>query len=298
MSGINSTNHADFIPEIWLQEALGYLRNKLHLIQRVTKSSEITGAFDVGDVLNIPKRGILTAQERTEEGAVVLQQPTGSKVSVTLDEYWNVAFALTDFVENMSVTNVEGGYVADALAVLAEKVELSIMNLYASMSYNSGSYGATLDEDAILAARQLMNENNCPQMGRSLVVSAKDETALLKVDRFTRADAYGKNGVIAEGAIGRIAGFDVFESNLTPVVSGTPDETHNIAMHKQGIILASRPLKAVQSAISTQVQDPESGLILRLTKGYNSTYNVDQVVLDCLWGVDIMRDEFLVDLRS
>lgn len=302
IANINSVNHADFIPEIWLNEALGYLREKLYLVNRVTKDTELNGAFDVGDILNVPKRGSLTANKKTEAGAIVLQQPAGDKVQVQLDQHYHVAFSLSDFIANMSVSDAEGGYVADSLGVLAEKVETSIMALYPLFTNEAGVFGTDIDEDTILEARQTMNENKCPKQGRTLVVSAKDETTLLKIDRFTRADAYGKNGIIAEGSIGRAHGFDIFQSNLLPVVAGTPDETHNethnIAFHKNGIILASRPLKPIRGAISTQVQDPESGLILRLTIGYNSTYNTDQVVLDALWGTAVMHDEFVVDVKS
>lgn len=298
ITNINTSNHADFVPEIWLNEALGYLRKKIHLIPRVSRNSDLGGAFDVGDVVNIPKRGGLVANQRTETGEIILQQPNSDKVQVSLDQHWDVSFSLSDFMENMAVSDVEGGYVADALGVLAEKVESTIFGLYPSFVYSAGAFGALADEDGILECRQILNENECPQDMRTMIVSSKDETALLKVDRLTRADAYGKNGVIAEGAIGRAGGFDIFQSNLVPVVAGTPNETHNIAFHKQGLVLVSRPLKPIKGAISTQIQDPVSGLIMRLTMGYNPNYNKDQVVLDMLWGVGILREEFVVDFRA
>lgn len=293
---INSVNNPDFIPEILLQNALGYIRNRLKLVNTIAKDSDIGAVATKGQVLTIAKRGTLTAQQRTETGAIVLQQPDSAKVQVTVDQEWHVAFALSDILAACGQDGVAEGYVADALAVLAEKVEATILAKYASMTHQLGTATTDIDESLILSIRQHMNEHNAPQEGRVLSVSPKDETAILKIDRFTRADAIGNGTALSAGALGRCHGFEIFAHNLTPVVAGPI--YHNVAYTKTGLVLVSRPLPDIVGAVSTKIQDPETGLIMRLTSGYNADYNTTQVVLDMLWGTNIMRDEFVVDVLS
>jgi hypothetical protein len=299
IDNINSVNHAAFVPEVWLQEALGYLRNKIRLVQLVARDSDIeAGSFDVGDTVNITKRGTLVANEKTETGAIVLQQPEGSKIPVKLNQFWNVAFSASSFLKAVQIGNLEEGYISDALAVLAEKVEASLMGLYAAMAHQVGAAGADIDEATILNIRKKFNDNNAPESGRYLVVSNKDDAKLLQLDRLTRADMIGKPGAITNGAIGKAHGIEIFQSNLVRSLAGPPITYHNMAFTKWGMVLVSRPLKQIEGAVSTQIQDPDTGLIMRLTKGYNSQYNDDQIVLDMLWGVSLLRTEFAIDVLS
>jgi hypothetical protein len=294
---INTTNHADFVPEILLNEAIRRLRNKLVLVPKIAKNSDLNGIEAKGNIVNIDKLGTLVATQRTETGAIVLQQPTPSKVHVHLDQFWNVAFSVSDFMKVFSPINTEPGYIDDGIGVLAEKVESSVFDLYASMTHQVGAAGVVADESLILDAMAEMDDNNAPSDGRNLVISSKDYKALRLVDRLTSAEKIG-DAAIRTSSLGMLHDFEVQRSNLVATSGAAPGNTHNIAFTKFGMVLVSRALEPVRGAISTQIQDPVSGLIFRLVIGYNSEYNCDQVVLECLWGTAIMQQELCVDVLT
>ncbi len=291
MAGLmTTTNQADFIPEIVAQEAFGRLRQDLFLVQNVTKDSEIEGQFTKGKVLNIGFTGALTAQEKTETGDIVIQNPDSDVTTVTLDHHYHVAMSPSSFLRAVANVNIEDAYQEDAFSVLAEEVEQSILNLAASTTYSKGSAGVDVDESLILDVREQMHTNKAPKRGRFAVFESKDEKALLKIDRFTSAEKIGDPTKIANGAVGRVHGFDTFQSNLTYTSGAAPASTHGLAWSRGGIILASRPLPPINSAKSSvQMVDPYSGLIFRITLGYSDSKNEDQVIVDALWGVAILR---------
>lgn len=297
MAGLlTSVNQADFVPEIWANEAFSRLREELVIVQHVTKDSDINADFaDIGKVLNIPILGDFTATAKTETGDIVLQDPSSSKVYVTLDKHYHVAFSASSFLRAVQCADIEEVAQMSGIGVLAEKVESSIFELYASATYSEGTAGVDIDESLVLAVKQRMNMNRCPRNGRFLALSPKDETAMLKIDRFTSAEKIGQAGKIAEGAMGKCQGFDCFGSNLIPTTGAAPVSTHNLAWTKGGIILASRKLPEIKGAkSSTYMQDPNSGLIFRITLGYNASKNEDQIVIDALWGTAILRQEMVV----
>ncbi len=292
MANVTVTSAQYFIPEIWAQRALQVLRSNIVLAKLVTKDTDVA-AFQVGDVLHIPAVGAMSANSKAANSTVTLQVPTDSEATVTLNKHYEVSFLVEDPVRAQANQSVMDRYINSAVTALAEQIETHLFALYSGFSAGSvGVSGADIDASIIRSARKTLNDNKVPQAGRNLVISSKDEIALLADTDLANYFAYNRVG-IPDGAIGRLYGFDIWMSQLVPEVGAAPVSTKNLAFHPEAMILAMRGLPEPPEGSGVKaatVRDPESGLVLRVLQAYNPSYLGVQVTIDALYGVAEMRD--------
>lgn len=302
MTQFNNTTNAVFIPTIVAQKALGAFAGYMNLAKTVSRDFEWTPAT-MGQVIRIPKRGTLSANAKVAGNDVTVQAPTATDVAVTLNQHWEVTMQIDDVTKVLENQDTLNGYAEDAAIALAEKVETVIASLHPSVtsSVTFDTTSATTKENSFLTVRERMALNKIPLSERKYAyLHPTVITELLQIDRFTRADAYGKSGIIAEGALGRIGGIDVFESQLVQT-SGSPVAYHNLVYTKNAIVLAARPLPAVPAgygAVSTVVQDPDTNMGLRVVSSYDPNKLAMQVTLDVLFGASLLDERRIVELES
>ena len=292
MANVTTTIAANFIPEIWANRALEVLKANIVLAGLVTRDTDMTGTFQVGDILHIPYPGTFTANDKAADTAVTLQTPSGgSEVQVTLNKHKEVSFVIEDVVKAQQNQSVMDRYIQSAAIAMAEQLETDLFALYSGLSQSVGTSGSDITEATVLSAKKELDDEKVSRMNRHLVVSSAQENALLQIDRFTRYDALGDGTAIREGAIGQIHGFTVHMSQLVPVVTGTPDSVKNLAFHPEAFILAMRALPNPDAgARSAVIRDPDSGIVIRVLYAYNPSYLGVQVTLDMLYGVAELRD--------
>lgn len=291
MANVTTTVAQYFIPEIWAQRALQALRSNIVLAKLVTKDSDVA-AFKQGDILHIPAVGSFEAKTKTANSTVTLQTPTDSEVQVTLNTHQEVSFLVEDPVRAQENQSVMDRYINGAIVALAEAIETSLFALYSGFSGSVGVSGADLDASIIRSARKTLNDNKVPQTDRHVVMSTKDEIALLADTDLANYFAYNRVG-IPDGSIGRLYGFNLWVSQNVPEVGAAPVSTKNLAFHPEAMILAMRGMPDPPDGSGVRaatVRDPESGLTLRVLYGYNMSYLGVQVTLDILYGVAEMRD--------
>lgn len=301
---ISITQAQAFIPTIVANSALERLRLYTVLPRLVSTDADFTGAFTVGQTLNIPFMAAVTANQKTSGTPVTIQNPGSNQVQVTLDQHWEVSTIVEDIAASMANQSLIDRFVDNAVQALAEQLETSIfaaMNTGATVAV--GSYTNDLSYATVLAARQAMNDNRVPMMRRNLVISPKDETALKSDPALQAYFSYGQNQIV-QGSIGRLEGFDVYVSQAVPV-SGVTD-VNNFAWHPQGIVLAVRQLASAPAGSGVQqdvVRDSETGLAMRATLAYRPEFLGWQITLDMLWGVALTttalnRQALVVRVRS
>lgn len=301
MPNITSTVAADFIPTIWANAALDILKANLVLAKLVTKDSDVS-AFEVGSTLRIPFPGSFTAQDKAADTAVTPQAPTGGgSVSVQLNKYKVVDFIVEDVARVQANQDLLNRYLQPAAYALVEALEKDIWALYASFSATAGTAGSDITPAVVRQARRMLNDARIPQDRRYLVISPKDEIALLADSTLQTYFATARQEAVASGAIGRLYGFDVYVSQLAPVVTGTPTTTYNLAFHPQAIILAMRGLPEPPASTGIKaatVRDPDTGIVLRAVYSYDVAYRGVRVGLDILYGVAVLRNAAAVVIRS
>lgn len=301
MPNITSTTSDAFIPEIWANQALEVLRNNVVLANLVSKDTDVA-SFSVGDTLHVPYPGTFSVNDKTAGSNVTTQAPTGSDTQVVLNKHKEVSFVVEDFARAVANQDILARYVESATVALAEQIETDLMSLISGATYNVGAAVTDITASAVRSARKKLHDTKAPNAGRVLVVSPKDEIALLGDSNLATYFANAQAGAVQNGQIGRLYGFDIYTSQLVQSTgTGASLTYHNPAFAPGAIMLAMRGLPeapAGSGAVSSSIRDPQSGLVLRSTVSYNASALGAQVTLDCLYGVKRLREEKLVDVKS
>ncbi len=284
-----------FIPQFWAQKALDVLRANIVLAKLVTKDTDYAPGWQ-GETLTIPYPGTFTAQAKSPDTQATIQTPVGgTSVALTLSNHQYVDFLVEDVARAQANSDLLMRYVQPAAIALANAVENSLWALYSSFTTSIGTSGTAVAASLIRTAKQTHDTALVPPQDRSLVISPKDVIGILGDSNLQTYFAFAQQGqqAISEGSIGKLYGYDVYESQLVPVVTGTPNSTKNLAFTPDAMMLATRPFRDPPAgsgvAVST-VQDAESGLTLRVLSQYAMGDRGVRVGFDMLWGVVKLRD--------
>lgn len=296
MANITNTilDSSGFIPQAWAMRALDVLRSRIVLAKIVTKDSDMGEPGWQGKTLNIGYPGTFTAQDKVAGTAVTAQAPTGgATVSLTLSKHKVVDFMVEDYGAAQANGDALARYVDPAVIALAEQLENDLFGLYTSFTGASvGTSGTDLTASVIRTARKNLNDAKAPMEDRHLVVSDKDEIALLGDANLANYYAFSNNAGIEQGQLPPLYGFNVHVSQLVPAVAGTPVSTKNLAFHKNAMMLAMRPFRDIPagSGVATAtVVDEDSGIAIRVLKQYKAEYRAEYVGFDILYGFVALR---------
>src|SRR5579884_445843 len=278
----STADTAGFIPQVWAQRALDILRENIVLVRRVARDSDYEPGWQ-GKQLNIPYPGTFTAQSKTEGTAATVQTPTGgATVSVTLSNHKYVDFIVEDYANAQANSQLLDRYVRPSAIALGSSLT----------GTSVGTSGTDITAATVRSARKVLNDAKVPLQDRTLIVSDKDEIALLGDASLQNYWAMARPEGVAEGSLGRLYGFDVFVSQLVPVVNGTPNSTKNLAFHRDAMLLATRPFRDLPAGSGVQaasIVDPETGLALRVLYQYDMANRGVHVGYDILYGVVALR---------
>ena len=280
------TTAATFIPEIWANSALQALRSKIRLAQIVTKDTDITDSFTVGDVLHLPVVGTYTANNKTAGSNVTVQNPTDGEVTVTLNKHKEVTIVIEDVTQAQANQSLMTRYATNAIIPLAEAIEDDLFALYAGFSATPITGDVTVAN--VLAARAALNTAKAPEEGRAFIVNPAQEVELLGDTSLASYFAFSRPQGPSQGYIGSIYGFDVYMSQRVPLAA----TYKNLAITPEAMILAMRAMpEQTRAGVDQMVlSDPESGLAIRQTVSYNASALGVQITWDVLYGVAEMRD--------
>lgn len=306
---IASAQALNFIPEIWLNTALGRLKAYLTVQRTVTRDIDLQSGevFNVGATLHLPKRGALTVNDKAETINYTVQNPQSDKVDLTLNKHKEVTFAVESRALSTVNQDIIKGYVEDACIALAEQVDTDLFSLYGDvLEANVVTNLSTMTEANILSVRKLLVDNKVPALMRKYGIVATSQTnALLQIDRLVRYDALGISNDISNAqvgdpstrtmpsSIGKVHGFELSESQLVPT-AGSPLAAQNLFYAEDAILFASRPLENPDGNLGVQatvVTDPDTGIALRLLHSYQHTMGAHLITLDLLYGYTLMRPE-------
>lgn len=291
MANITTTSADAVIPEIWANVALSALRSKIVLAKLILRDSDIDASASEGDTVHVNVPGTFTASTKTANANVTLQTPTDAKVSVVLNQHKEVSFLVEDPARIQSKPAVLGARMRNAMIPLANAIEDSLFALYSGFSTSIGTSGTDIPVATVRTARKTLNDANVPEEGRFAVVSSKDEIALLGDSGLATYFANTSPQAFANGSIGRLYGFDVYQSGRVPVVAGSPNSTKNLFGSAEAMVMAMRPMPTdANNAAQSTIVDPESGIAIRQTISYNTSALGWQFTYDVLWGVSELRD--------
>lgn len=293
---INRSLIDSFIPEKVATTAINKLTSYMNLGKTVYRDFEAEVASE-GDVVRVPKFGTLSANEMSQTGKVTLQNPADDEVSVTLDQHWEVSFLIRDVAKAMAKPGVLEGYVKNGVIALAEKIENKLASLYTGAG---DTVTGTFSKDKIREARKKLVDNKVPRIAPKYVYLDTDGYDTLLADTVIgKANEFGNSSALVDGEVRKLFGFGIFESQNI-VTSGSPATYHSLAYVEEAMALVMRPLPnpgeglGVRSAV---VNDPETGLGMRVSYSWDGDHLGVQVTLDVLFGVGVLRPELLIDIQ-
>lgn len=297
------------LPTIWANTAIKYLRARIRLLNLVNRDSR-DEENTPGQTIRINKTGALSVNDKSPGSEFTFQAPANTKVDLVLDKHKEVSWGTDNLAEVFNVQDAID-YVPDAIDNLVEQMEKDLMALYPEITNDIGTPGEDMSEQTLLDIKYQLNQQNCPENGRFLIVPDKDERALLLIDKFSRADARGDGGSALEnGAIGRLHGLTTFSSNLVETTAGPPITHHAMAGQGGAITIGFRalPMRRLTPNGAAQegnggtkfiiVRDPETGVILRMMSTFDHKLGQQLYTIDALYGVKVIDDRRLVEVLT
>lgn len=164
--------------------------------------------------IEFPKFGSFTVINRAEgsAGDAEALSFTTDKLDLSFNAY--VAWIVDSKSKIQSRPDVEAEAATRAASAHGRYVDLQILaelNTVAGLNVN-GASPADIDEDDVLDMREFILSNDGILENTTLVVPPSQEKAMLKIDRFTNNDIYGR-AVIPSGFIGTVHGVTVVVHN-------------------------------------------------------------------------------------
>lgn len=209
-----------FISELWSARLLNALE-KVHVGTSLVNRDYEGDIKQQGDTVHINSIGAVTVSDYTKNSDITAPQTlstTDQSLSISKAKYFNFqiddvdaaqaagdlmdkamqksAYALNDAADSYILQTLATGAAAANVIGSATPVALTKDNIY----------------ENIIKLRLLLDKQNVPAEGRTLVMPPEAYALILQDSRFTGAGAQGEDAA-RSGYIGRIAGFDIFESN-------------------------------------------------------------------------------------
>lgn len=237
-----------FIPEIWSSKLVDkfYDATVLAAIANTDYEGEIQS---YGDTINIRTRPDVTIHDYAPDMALRVERPSAGVIQLFIDQghYFNTI--LDDVYRVQSDIDQMNLWATDASEQMKIKVDTNVLaalptlpvaaNIGATAGRISGDIdlgvttspiplvakgasGANVDiVDHILDMGQVLDEQNCPESGRFLIVPSWASSTLKKSELRDASLTGDGTSMLRNGRIGTIDRFTVYTSNLLP----SPGET-------------------------------------------------------------------------
>ncbi len=229
-----ANNLAAFKSELWSKRMITNL-DKINVMTNLVNSDYSGEIKGKGSTVHVRTLGSITLGAYT--GTISYQSLAPATEPMTVNDAQYFAFQVDDLDAVQSDLDALDAYTMRAAVAINDTIEAKLLGMYASAAAANkitGAAGAAiaLDKDTVygyfVRARTTLSKANVPSSGRWAVVDPDTVALLLEAPQFIRATALGDQVVMSgrlgaserPGFAGRIAGFDVYESNNVPVASG------------------------------------------------------------------------------
>lgn len=211
-------------PDIVAKEAILALENEMVMAGLVYRNfdSDFDGA--VGDTITVRK----PATFHVDEWATDIQTQSISEGSTTvkLDTIPDISVVLTAKERALELKDFSNQVVRPAMRALAQYFDEKLLGLATDIPYSS-AVGATPAIADIADVRKVAVLNKMPASERYMVLDPTTTAKYLVLPAILNAEKSGSTSALREASIGRILGFDSFESQ-------------NVASHANGSATAGK----------------------------------------------------------
>lgn len=278
------TSLAAFIPTVWGEKINEFFRTKLVAAPFFTDRSDELSAG--GNILYTPGTTELTANSKTNAAAVTLNAPTDTKITLTVDQWYEASFAIEDAQAaqvKRSYTLMER-YAKAAANAVAKKLDTAIVTLFSGFSTVVGASTTNLADSEVRSAISALESANVDTAEAAFFMHpAVFWKQVQNIDKFSLAVNSPINDPTAKKPAGFLYGFPVYQTSNIQYVSGTTGRVNAFA-HPDAIHWATSPLGA--GSMGSMVGS--SGI--RVQSNYVPQYLSTVTTADILYGVIENRD--------
>lgn len=219
---------ASFIPKLWNARLL-YNLEKNHVATNLVNRNYEGEIKNAGDTVHINTLGAVSIRSYAQGTDITYDDLDTTDQTLVINQKKYFAFSLDDVDAAQAAGDIMDtamGRAAYSLADVSDSFLLGVIAAGGSSDNYVGSSGSPVALTAaniytnIVALRTKLDKANVPTQGRSLVVPPEAYALLLQDARFTSVQGIA-DGVITNGLVGRVAGFDIYMSNN--VVKTTAD---------------------------------------------------------------------------
>lgn len=276
-----------FIPEIWGERINDFYRSKLILADFFTdRSSELSQG---GDTLYTPNLTEMSATAKTNATAVTLVSPTEVKVTLTVDQWMEISFAIED-KEAAQVKHsyyIQEKYAKNAGYAVAKKLEVALALLFDNFSQSVGASTTNLADSEIRQAIAYLEAENIDTTSEVAFFMHPNVfwKQVQNIDKFSLAVNSPVNDPTAKRPAGYLYGIPVYISTNIQQISGTVGRSNALA-HKDALHWATSPLGSGGSKGSSMTG--KHGV--RVQSNYIPEYLSTITTADILYGTVENRD--------
>ena len=204
-----------FIPKVWSALLNENLRSNLVFGKLCNRNWEGEIA-QYGDTIHIHNLADITVKPYTPNADIdEPEQLSGESTTLTIDHgvYYN--FYINDVDKAQTNAELMSAAMRGAAYRIAEDHEQYILDtiLAGAGMKTSGAIPTGGVYELIVMLKMAMDEKNVPRSGRALVVPPAVEAELLLDARFVTGNGAISDARLADGAVARAAGFDIYISN-------------------------------------------------------------------------------------
>jgi hypothetical protein len=274
----------NFDPKIYIQAALDAFVANLAPMNAFARSYS-PEAVSTGSAIHVPRVDAITAttfnQTYTGTGGTV------GTITVTMDKHRITTVDLTD-VQRLNTGLNPAVFARQQGKALAKLVMQDVWSLITTNNFGAAvltTAGANYSKTSVRAFRKALADADVDMDMLSLFLGTTEYDALLSDANLSQAFQFGSNTPIRDAQIGRVLGFNVYESNIIPLNSIS---LIAFAAHPDSIAVAVRGFDAVvpdgkYEAFET-VTDPESGLSMNYRLLYDDGTGKWHSSFECLFG--------------
>lgn len=247
------------------------------------------------DKLQIPYVPLISGASTsfvTNTGYVMADQTQSVKeVSINKRYYQPVRWTSAEFNRQPFLKIVE--ITQQCAGKLGYDVFVDVLSSVTNANYGAAASIGTasnFDSTDVATLRRVALQANWPEMGLALVIDPTFGEYLLRDSSIKTASSIGSDRPIREGAIGRIHGFDVFESNGIPAngenLAGFISTPSALAFGMSPIT----PTEEVQKQLTSYrvFTDPATGVSLEYRSWGNADLDQSRSVIECNYGYAVL----------
>lgn len=254
-----------FIPQLWSARLLAHL-DAAHVYANLVNRDYEGEIRNYGDTVKIQQIGDITVGDYTKNTDISdPQQLSGTSQSLVIDQGKFFNFQIDDVDNAQTNPKLMDEAMMRSAYALADVTDKFIAGKYTDVPVANQVGNDTTSivvtktnvYDQFVALGQKLDEANVPRMGRWTVISPWIYALLLQNDLFVHATQKGDD-VIANGEVGSVAGFTVYNSNNVPNTAGAKYKI--LAGTNAGISYAEQVVKTEAYRMEKRFADAVKGL--------------------------------------